>query len=691
MSNYVIGACVGLVLALIITLILQNTVFKDKKMTILYIILFVLFAVGGGVIQRVFFTDNPSAIPTPQEQIDNMTSTVEDNWKNSNGGFTFEQIQKAQDDNECPSYADQILNLKCYDYGSYVVFSFQDNAVYQNAVFYKSSNGLILDGIMNMHASMTGMKWFFAYDLNSFKWVDGRNKAPNYTITNVPISWDVIGGRYDNLLSVSRQNTDFLQYNYALRTNKDEKTRYCLTNVANLTAKNATSYFIKFGDIELIGTASTGYVKINSFYNYLYEQVKGQGYETNKIIDCTNSLCLPIPLEQQKNYPISPSKKAEYEDADYYGVYRCGIAMDLQYVKGNTTINETVKNQEYVDSLKKDDDYKDKIEVEKVQPNYNFAKVKVNFVDTNNSDMTNIDLSVKPVKVKFSCQNKDLTKVITIDTLAKLNSGIDVLLATDTNWNYLIESEALIFDNFRGSFTLTGNSSSLAFEYYYLNNFTVASVGLNAVGSVDMSKVDLSANPVKIILANDNHSYQFVFDDNSQISQQKLMLVEMGEYTYTILSKQLEFASVTGKLTITSTDRVMLFNYAVTTYSTKLSFAINVEHYGSTANRFSLYSDSSNVTLIRETLSSAKVYLVTCVIYDQDGRLMETFNHTHSVTGDCSDTWTAKNLEEGQKYTLQLRFTDRDDATITYLSDVADFTFTKSVGFRVVYTTTKNN
>lgn len=691
MSNYVIGACVGLVLALIITLILQNTVFKDKKMTILYIILFVLFAVGGGVIQRVFFTDNPSAIPTPQEQIDNMTSTVEDNWKNSNGGFTFEQIQKAQDDNECPSYADQILNLKCYDYGSYVVFSFQDNAVYQNAVFYKSSNGLILDGIMNMHASMTGMKWFFAYDLNSFKWVDGRNKAPNYTITNVPISWDVIGGRYDNLLSVSRQNTDFLQYNYALRTNKDEKTRYCLTNVANLTAKNATSYFIKFGDIELIGTASTGYVKINSFYNYLYEQVKGQGYETNKIIDCTNSLCLPIPLEQQKNYPISPSKKAEYEDADYYGVYRCGIAMDLQYVKGNTTINETVKNQEYVDSLKKDDDYKDKIEVEKVQPNYNFAKVKVNFVDTNNSDMTNIDLSVKPVKVKFSCQNKDLTKVITIDTLAKLNSGIDVLLATDTNWNYLIESEALIFDNFRGSFTLTGNSSSLAFEYYYLNNFTVASVGLNAVGSVDMSKVDLSANPVKIILANDNHSYQFVFDDNSQISQQKSMLVEMGEYTYTILSKQLEFASVTGKLTITSTDRVMLFNYAVTTYSTKLSFAINVEHYGSTANRFSLYSDSSNVTLIRETLSSAKVYLVTCVIYDQDGRLMETFNHTHSVTGDCSDTWTAKNLEEGQKYTLQLRFTDRDDATITYLSDVADFTFTKSVGFRVVYTTTKNN
>lgn len=43
-TNSIVGVVVGIVVALIITLILANTVFKDKRMTILYVILFVLFA-----------------------------------------------------------------------------------------------------------------------------------------------------------------------------------------------------------------------------------------------------------------------------------------------------------------------------------------------------------------------------------------------------------------------------------------------------------------------------------------------------------------------------------------------------------------------------------------------------------------------------------------------------------------------
>ena len=291
MSNYIIGIVIGLVVALIVVLILQNTVFKDKSMTILYVVIFVLMAVCGGVIQNKYFVVSASSAPTPQDQIDNITSTIEDNWKNTNGGFTFEQIQIAQDDNECPSYSDQIIDLKCYDYGSYVVFGFNDGGTYQNAVFYKSSDGLILDGIMNMHAEMTGIKWFLAYDTNSFKWVDGRNKEPNYTVSQNWIVWQ----KHDNLLSVSRQTPDFLVWQYTFRTNKDDAYSYALSNVATLTGQNITSHFIKFGDVELIGTGATGYTKINSFYNYLYEQIKGQSYNTNKLIDSSSCLCVPIP------------------------------------------------------------------------------------------------------------------------------------------------------------------------------------------------------------------------------------------------------------------------------------------------------------------------------------------------------------------------------------------------------------
>ena len=686
MSNYIIGIVIGLVVALIVVLILQNTVFKDKSMTILYVVIFVLMAVCGGVIQNKYFVVSASSAPTPQDQIDNITSTIEDNWKNTNGGFTFEQIQIAQDDNECPSYTDQIIDLKCYDYGSYVVFGFNDGGTYQNAVFYKSSDGLILDGIMNMHAEMTGIKWFLAYDTNSFKWVDGRNKEPNYTISQNWLVWQ----KHDNLLSVSRQTPDFLVWQYTFRTNKDDAYNYALSNVATLTGQNITSHFIKFGDVELIGTGATGYTKINSFYNYLYEQIKGQSYNTNKLIDASSCLCVPIPTELQPNYPISPSKQPEYDGAEFYGVYRCNIAVDLNYVKGSTTLNSTTKNEDYVDTLKKDDDYKDQVEIEEVQAGYSYAKLKLNFTDTNNSDMSKIDLMMSPITISLTCQDVNLTKTVVIDSIDKLKNGVEVLVNKDATWNYLIDSEALIFDNFRGSFTIRDDSSTITFPYYYLDNFTVASVGLNPIGTIDTSIIDLATNPVRIILSNDKNTYQFVFSSNSDLNAYKSTLVEMGTYDYTILSEQLIFASVTGTLTINSTDKVMLFNYALGA-DDPLTFDIDVTTNGATNNRFSLYSETSNVTLIRETLSSAKVYIVTCVIYDKDGKLMETFTHTHQVTGTCSDTWTASNLVSGEEYTLQLRFTDRDDSKITYLSDIANFTFNSNTAYKVEYHVTKNN
>ena len=685
MANYIIGVVIGLVVALIIVLILKNTVFKDKSMTLLYVAIFIIMAVCGGVIQNQFFSASASSAPTPQEQIDNITSTIEDNWKNTNGGFTFEQIKLAQDDNECPSYADQIIYLKCYDYGSYVVFSFYDGGVYQNAVFYKSSDGLILDGIMNMHAEMTGIKWFLAYNTDSFKWVDNRDEEPNYTISQNWIVWQ----KHDNLLSVSRQTPDFLVWQYTFRTNKDEAYKYALSNVATLTGQNITSHFIKFGDVELIGTGATGYVKINSFYNYLYEQIKGEQYNTTKLIDASSCLCLPIPTALQPNYPISPSKQAEYDGAEFYGVYRCNIAVDLNYVKGNTTLNSTTKNEDYVDTLKEDDDYKDQVEVEKVQPGYSYSKLNVNFIDTNNSDLSKIDLMMSPINISFTCQDLGLTKTVVIDSVDKLNSGVEILVNKDATWNYLIDSEALIFDNFRGSFTVKDDTSTITFPYYYLDNFTIASVGLNPIGTIDSSLIDLAANPVRIILSNDKNTYQFVFNSNTDLNAYKSTLVEMGTYDYTILSEQLIFASVTGQLTINSTDKVMLFNYALGA-DDPLTFDIEVTTNGTTNNRFSLYSETSNVTLIRETLSSAKVYLVTCVIYDKDGKLMETFDHTHQVTGACSDTWTASNLVSGEEYTLQLRFTDRDDSSITYLSDIANFTFNSNTAYKVEYFVTKN-
>ncbi|MEG1751939.1 MAG: hypothetical protein RR247_02630 [Clostridia bacterium] len=688
-TNSIVGVAVGLILALIIVLILQNTVFKDKKMTILYVVLFVIFAVSGGLIQNRYFTVSAEAMPTPQEQIKEITTNIEENWKNTNGGFTFEQIKKAQDDNECPAYDDQIINLKCYDFGSYIVFSYENDGRYENALFYKSKNGLILDGVINTYASLTGMKWFFAYDLSTFGWATELNKEPYYYKYSTFFDGRKLSGTHDDLVSVSRQTQMFVKWTYSVRTNQDEMVRYVMKNASNLTAQNITSHFIKFKDVELIGTGNTGFVKINSFYNYLYEQIKGESFNTVKIIDGSNCLCMPIPSAEKPNYPISPSKKAEYGDAEFYGVYRCNIGVNLSWVKGNETIDSTTENEDYIDTLVGDDDTKDKVEIEKIAPNYNYTKLNLSFIDTKDSDISNVNLLIAPVEITLSCSDKNLTKTILIDSKEKLNSGLNVLLTKNTTWDFFIDSEALIFENFRGSFTVKSSSSALTFQYYYLNNYTIASVGLNPVGTIDKSLIDLSKNPVKVILSNANHTYQFLFNDSSLLESYQSTLVEMGEYNYTILSKQLIFASVTGKLTITTKDKIMLFNYALGT-DDPLIFSLGVTSNGTTNKCFQLYSLPENVTLIRNTLSSAKVFTVTCVIYDEDGRLMETFNHTHQDSGTCSDTWYANNLVAGQKYTLQLRFADRDDSTITYLSDISIFTYQTNTTYKVTYTVTEN-
>lgn len=74
-------------------------------------------------------------------------------------------------------------------------------------------------------------------------------------------------------------------------------------------------------------------------------------------------------------------------------------------------------------------------------------------------------------------------------------------------WKYEISSEVVMFENFLGSFEIEKNLQYINFEYYFLNNYVVASVGLNPIGTIDKSQINLASYPVKIILNNDKHNY----------------------------------------------------------------------------------------------------------------------------------------------------------------------------------------
>lgn len=667
LSNTIIGVCVGLVVALILTLILHFTCFRERNMAFLYIAMFLVLALCGGFVQYRFFKYVESdGMPTPQEQVQTTIDTIQNKWQNTNGGFTFDQIKKTQEDDTAPTADDQILQFECCDLGPYVAFGYNSGETYQNILFYKSPNGLIVDGMINMKAFISYKYKFIAYwyyNLSSFKWFDIRPYDEFLKTANV---WDVV-----NYISLSSQDASSFcsKYSDVFVHEWDKANAYAMQQAAILTGNNAATNFIKFGNVELIGSANTGYTKINSFYNYLYEQIQGTQYGSTKLIDANSVLCLPIPQSEQEKYPIPENKKSEYGDKEFYGVYKCNIAVELKRLQSSMTVKTTTKNEEFFEDLNNDDRYKDKVKVEKVESTATYSKLNLSFKDTGNSDLTNFNLLTSPVTMIFTDTESNATKKVVVDSVAKLNNGVNVLLEKDTNIRYEIRSNGLVFDDHDGIFKLTDGVNSLTFNYYYINNFVSASVGLNSIGTVDMSKIDLSINPVKIILKNEKHTYTFTFDDNSKFETKISQMVELGEYEYAILSDTLVFASTSGKLTITTTDRDMLFNCAMVDSSVH-SFALSFLEKREGQNGVHCELDTNFEDLIVDEFGSMTNVKVKMFIYTADGVLTSTFEKSMRSSGFTFSLSTPY-WEKGN-YTAQV-MVYTDNSTLRLFSNVASF------------------
>lgn len=633
LSNTIIGVCVGLVVALILTLVLHFTCFRERNMAFLYIAMFLILALCGGFVQYRFFKYVESdGMPTPQEQVQTTIDTIKDKWQNTNGGFTFDQIKKTQEDDTAPTAEDQILQFECCDLGPYVAFGYNSGETYQNILFYKSPNGLIVDGMINMSAKILPKYKFLAYwyyNLSSFKWFDLR---PYDEFLKTANAWDVV-----KYISLSSQDASSFcnKYSDVFVHEWDKANAYAMQQAAILTGNNAATNFIKFGDVELIGSANTGYTKINSFYNYLYQQIQGTQYGSTKLIDANSALCLPIPQSEQEKYPIPESKKSEYGDKEFYGVYKCNIAVELKRLQSSMTVKTTTKNEEFFEDLNNDDRFKDKVKVEKVESTATYSKLNLSFKDTGNSDLTNLNLLTSPVVMTFINTETNTVKNVIVNNINKLNNGVNVLLENNTNIRYEIRSYGLVFDDHDGTFKLTDGANSLTFNYYYIDNFVSASVGLNPIGTIDMSKIDLSTNPVKIILKNSKHTYTFTFDDNSKLETKISQMVELGEYEYAILSNNLIFSNISGLLTITTINKDMLFNYVqseevVSSFNLRGN-GVNYSPDGS-KKRFLTFGIDKKLSALISEVYGATGYNIDFNFYDSNNKL-----RTLSMKGiDCS-------------------------------------------------------
>lgn len=569
------GLLIGLIVGGVAYLLLIGRLPKWLR-----VIIMIGCSIIGMFINSIFTAKDDTTVnmPSPEELEEVLSSTIIDGWKNTNGGFTFEQIITAQSDDECPSYEDQIIKMECQDYGDYVCFYYLNGNVYENAVFLKTERGLVYDGLLcatgDFETAFYGL--FTKVFTDKWSWSFENTKIPYYYETGVGIGQAFGLGAshtYNDLVSVSSQKPTYMRWHHKNESGNGEVQSIALKQGAKLAGNNITDNFIKFGNVELIATKEQAPRAINTFYNYLYNNVKSKGYGNRAIIDTNNLTCLPIPEELQSNYPVSDKFKDKYPDKDYYGVYKCNIAFDLGYSKGNKVLTKNEKVEDYIEA----NDDKDSLKVDLIETKQELSQISIKFVDTGKSDLTNLDLLKNPIKIKFSSAELNESKILLINSKEMLTKANNVLLTKNAEWKFVIESNAVVIEDYIGTIKPVANKYDYSISYYYAHNHVLASVGLNPVGSVDTSLIDLANYPVKIQLKNDKNTYTFTFDSNDELNKYQSQMVEMGEYTYTILSSQLEFASESGSLEITNTDRTMLFNYILKEVEEGFKFFLDLE------------------------------------------------------------------------------------------------------------------
>ena len=165
--------------------------------------------------------------------------------------------------------------------------------------------------------------------------------------------------------------------------------------------------------------------------------------------------------------------------------------------------------------------------------------------------------------------------------------------------------------------------------------------------------------------------------------------MKIGRYTYTILSEKLIFGSTSGNFEINSRNRNFDFSFAVIYNRSDLEFTVTVsETANSTSGSFKLSGDSTSVQLLGSKLNLQN-YFVNITIFDANGHIVKTLNHTHNGTGSCGDSWTINNLVVGTRYTAQMTYANGTDISangyIEYQSSTFSFDYKDSTRYTFTY------
>lgn len=629
-----------------------------------------------------------------------------------NGDLTVEEIEQQKKDADAPTCDDVFNDFYLYESDKYVFVSRRcvdgGKYIFPTLSFIKTQNGnLQFDGAIGVKANinvnwLTGVPNFkslkFTYDLSQgVNYKSGTNIDWGAMVGGIFSQWNAFHSS-NNFVSFTNFNTNFctnfLNMNGIARTVRltsgaeVNDTNTLKEYTRDFIEKDILPYFLDMGsDVEMI-FADKGLEKeereslsisyFNSYVNHMWTQSKTKDKTQNqKVVDLSEYFARFIYDEKiYKQYPIPDSKKAEYGDKKYYTVYNCKILGNCMYSyyktedKSLTTGKTPASDGDFVVTPPP--------VVTKV-----YTKVNVKLNNKNNSDLETVDLKVNPVVITIN------DKTLTFDSLISIRDGKSIAIETNKKYNYEIASNALVFDSYSGIFETKGAEQTVTFDFSYTNGYCLVSVELQNITTIDMSKVDLEKYPVKIIYnskSGGSSPQQFIFNKNEDINKKKTALMKIGDYDYSVLSEQLIFSSTTGTQSISTTNREFLFTYSLAVYQDDLKFTVTVQESSSSSQDLQIRAEADTVSLLGNKIGQTG-YSVIVKIFDKDGYIVKTCNHTHSSGSSlCSELWTSNGaLKVGETYTGQLLYVNTKDNSKSYVSGTFTFTYKNNTLFTFMY------
>lgn len=619
-GNNWLGLVIGLGVAVLISLIIL-LVTKQMPNAVICVLLAIICGVGGLFIcSKLKPSKDDSSLPDSGERGQDLAIVSGDNWENTNGGFTFEQIQNAQKDDECPALNDMNINYEMRDFGDYVNFLYTNDSTYYNAMFVKTDNGLCYVGLLGASCAMddTGMLFWRKYSLDTFKWYE-MNTKNSYHGVKVP-EWKKydrtflgLAGHYNTFVNNFETDLGFSRNNFSWQfKNASEAKKLTYNKAVEFVGKNSNA-FNHFGEIELIGDYKQATQDkmalqyINTYFNHLYSECKNVEINNSKVVDVTNLTCVPIAEEERENYPVSDEFKKSYPDIDYYAVYRVNTFATIDVRKANKDLQTSGSIDNVIEKNKDDDKFKVK-PTPKQEKEYSIVSVVLKN-KTENVSLADVNLKTNPIVITFKERISGESKVVTIDSIDNLSKIQYVGLQKNKTYDYTISSNTLQFEYYYGSFDVKSIDTKVEFSFEYKNGYINAQFGLNVVTSLDLSVIDLKKNPVKILLTNSSNTYEILLDDNKYISEKVIKSIKLGKYNYSLLSNQLAFITESGEIEITNEHYIMSFNCGVRENTGNDDFSYDLD-----------IKDGSGLYSYEITLRSLPDY-ITIEITDINGRL----------------------------------------------------------------------